>query len=356
MTTREWTIISVAVGAIGVVIALAALLLTSSGESVDSQSQSSLIVHGDIGSESESGDSSSKSSSQVGDVSGQSSSIAESGDSVSQSSSGGSVSESQSSGGDASSKIQNNANQNITVVVNDEDDPDGDGTIGPPQDGTRSDSAGNDGASSEQEEPVSSTTPLDDVEDEDDATSGSTSGQPSNRDLGHCRAGLQVGVGQRCSVAGQQQPFEVHEAWAWSPWDRRSSDDYNYEAIKVDEGDPVAGGVTFQARRQISEAWTILVSSPWRDLGGCSRDRLVRAGEYCIEQRSGAPFLVYATDELNTGETRPLYLDGYAVLFWFGSGTPDPANGLLHDQQVRSGDHFLAEVARDGLWRIVRAD
>ena len=345
MTTREWTIISVAVGAIGVVIALAALLLTSSGESVDSQSQSSLIVHGDIGSESESGDSSSKSSS-----------IAESGDSVSQSSSGGSVSESQSSGGDASSKIQNNANQNVTVVVNNEDDPEGAEQSDPPQDGTRSDSAGNDGASGEQEEPASSTTPLDDVEDEDDATSGSTSGQPSNRDLGHCRAGLQVGIGQRCSVAGQQQPFEVHEEWAWSPWDRRSSDDYNYEAIKVDEGDPVAGGVTFQARRQISKAWTILVSSPWQGRGECSSNLRVGAGEYCIEQRSEAPFLVYATDELNPGETRPLYLDGYAVLFWFGSGTPDPANGLLHDQQVRSGDHFLAEAAGDGLWRIVRAD
>ena len=172
--------------------------------------------------------------------------------------------------------------------------------------------------------------------------------------LGVCQPGFVVRTGESCWASGDW-PFEVHENYAWSPWDAREGRNRNTDAIKVDppNSDP---SITFQAKRIGVGVWRVLATGPWMPLGTCERHMLVRAGQYCTERQSDAPFRVYATDELNPGETRPLYLDGYAVLFWFGSGTPDPANRLLHDQQVRSGDHFLAEAAGDGLWRIVRAD
>jgi len=287
-----------------------------------------LMNEGDTRYDGTTGDSSSKSTSQGADASVASSNAARSGNSSAESSSGISISESQSSGGNASAEIQNNANQNVTIIMTNED-------------------------GSKRTEPTVSLPNSSQSNSANDDT-----GPSSNLDLGRCRAGLQVGAGQRCSVAERQQSFEVYEDWTWSPWAQQSSNDYNPEAIKVDWGDPAKGGVTFQARRENSGVWTILVSGSWQSRGECSRDRLVHAGEYCIERRSNKPFLVYATDELNFGETRSLYTSGYAVLFWFesGSGKPDPSNGLLHNQQVWSGDHFLAEVDSDGRWRIVRAD
>ena len=177
--------------------------------------------------------------------------------------------------------------------------------------------------------------------------------EPASRDLGLCQPGFTVRVGEQCSTLGPQ-PFEVLADGAYSPWDTRAPERLNRETIKVD---PPEGNVTFQARRQPTGDWVILASGQWENTGTCARQRILRPGQYCIEQRSGDPFRVYATDELNPDDMRPLYPDGYGVLFSFPSGEiPSPVNGRLGPSEVWSGDHFRAMAIGSGLWRIEKAD
>ena len=176
-------------------------------------------------------------------------------------------------------------------------------------------------------------------------------------DLGICSADLRVRAGQSCSWPNSVRRFIVTDGGAYSPWDVPWSSELNRDTIKVDEGSPLTGA-TFQARNVEPEGWTVLVASAWVHRGKCLEGLIVQPGELCTEGRSQQPFLVYATDELVSSDDRPLYPDGYGVLFWWRGGeTPHPDNGRLHDRIVTSDDHFRAERLTDSAsWRIARAD
>lgn len=175
-------------------------------------------------------------------------------------------------------------------------------------------------------------------------------------DLGECRTGLEVRSSQYCSWAGSTRRFIVSDDGAYSPWDTTTDSELNRATIKVDFGPP-RDGTTFQAHSNAPGVWRVLVAGTWRDLGECYTGMIVRPGQFCVERQSQQLFLVYATDELVEGDNRPLYPDGYAVLFWWKDGeVPHPDNGRLHDQVVVSGDHFEAVRRSGASWEIVRAN
>ena len=175
-------------------------------------------------------------------------------------------------------------------------------------------------------------------------------------DLGECRAGLKVQENEYCSWIDDVRRFEVYEDGAYSPWDTTSEGELNRATIKVDFGPP-RDGTTFQARSNGPGVWQVLAAGAWRDLGGCYTGLIVAPGQFCVERQSQQPFLVYATDEFVEGDNRPLYPDGYAVLFWWKDGeVPHPDNGRLHDQLVVSGDHFEAVRRSGASWEIVKTD
>lgn len=199
------------------------------------------------------------------------------------------------------------------------------------------------------------------------------SGQrPTN--LKECKEDMRVGLGQSCWVLNAPDEFSVPinaNGSAWSPCDRRVSDDLNDARIKVDvEDEGTCGslpeGWTFQAER-VGDAWFVRVVGRWQNAGPCRRGQAVEPGEYCTVpslHTAGAPtqFRVYAVDELNPDDTRSLYSKGgYAVLYyWPGGERPDPENGRLHHGRVRystaSGFRFEATKMRHrGEWQVIRA-
>lgn len=175
-------------------------------------------------------------------------------------------------------------------------------------------------------------------------------------DLGECRSGLDVQENEYCSWMGSVRRFVVTDMGAYSPWDTTSEGELNRATIKVDFGPP-RDGTTFQARSSAPGVWQVLVAGAWHDLGECYAGLTVQPGQFCVERQSQQPFLVYATDELVAGDNRPLYPDGYAVLFWWKDGeVPHPDNGRLHDRTVVSGDHFEAVRRSGASWEIVKAN
>lgn len=174
--------------------------------------------------------------------------------------------------------------------------------------------------------------------------------------LGECRAGLNVGVGEYCTWMGSHRKFAVTADGACSPWDALGVRTLNHETIKVDLGSPL-DGTTFQAKNVQSGTWAVLAAGFWLSRGECAAGMQIDPGQFCIERASGEPFSVYATDELIPEDNRPLYPDGYAVLFWWRGGeVPHPDNGRLHDRVVVSGDHFEAVRRSGASWEIVKAD
>ena len=175
-------------------------------------------------------------------------------------------------------------------------------------------------------------------------------------DLGVCRAGLEVQANEYCSWIDGVRRFEVYEDGAYSPWDTTAGGELNRATIKVDPAPP-DDRTTFQARSTVPGVWEVLVAGDWLDLGGCTARMIVASGQFCVERQSQQPFLVYATDELVEGDNRPLYPDGYAVLFWWKDGeVPHPDNRRLHNRTVVSGDHFEAVRRSGASWEIVKAN
>ena len=175
-------------------------------------------------------------------------------------------------------------------------------------------------------------------------------------DLGECRAGLEVRANEYCSWIDDVRRFEVYEDGAYSPWDTTAGGELNRATIKVDFRPP-REGTTFQARSVAPGVWEVLAAGDWINLGDCTAGLIVAPGQFCVEQQSQQPFLVYATDEFVEGDNRPLYPDGYAVLFWWKDGeVPHPDNGRLHDRVVVSGDHFEAAWRSGASWEIVKAN
>ena len=204
---------------------------------------------------------------------------------------------------------------------------------------------------------VVSARPASDGPSPSDPDAGSPSVVSDVTDLGVCRADLRVRAGQSCAWTNSVRRFVVTDSGAYSPWDVPWSSELNRDTIKVDEGSPLTG-TTFQARQIEPGVWTVLVASAWVHRGKCLEGLIVQPGDLCTESRSQQPFLVYATDESVLGDDRPLYPDGYGVLFWWRGGeTPHPDNGRLHDRIVTSDDYFRAERLTDSAsWRIARAD
>lgn len=159
------------------------------------------------------------------------------------------------------------------------------------------------------------------------------------RSIGTCQAGQLVGFNQFCEVVGKGS-FYVMDLSARSPWDRADDFDLNPRSIKVDDPEPRLGWedvFAFQASIESETSdWRIHVMGLWEDLGDCERGLSVRPGQFCKEPNTNKSFLVYATDEEVPGDERPLYLNGYGILFWKKDDKiPDPGdNGLLRPDKI----------------------
>lgn len=179
---------------------------------------------------------------------------------------------------------------------------------------------------------------------------------PGNR--GDCAVGMLVDVGEFCVFAPTQGRFRVLEDGANPPGEARLAT----ARVKIDWD---LSGHTFQATRlpDGDGVWQIEVAGLWRNVGSldsyCRKGDTPAPGEFCIEPNTKHQFRVYATDELNTGDEairamcptgegdkcRPLYANGYGVLFQFGSANepildriPNRHNGRLGGREIRCID------------------
>lgn len=175
-------------------------------------------------------------------------------------------------------------------------------------------------------------------------------------DRGPCTPGQQIKVGEFCVFTPTESRFRVVESGANPPGQPRLAED----AVKIDWD---LSGHTFQAVKILNGdgAWRIEAAGSWLNVGSrsgiCRKGDEIKPGQFCIESNSRHQFRVYATDEFVEGDNRPLYPDGYAVLFWWRDGeVPHPDNGRLHNQVVVSGDHFEAVRRSEASWEIVRAN
>lgn len=176
-------------------------------------------------------------------------------------------------------------------------------------------------------------------------------------DLGECAPSMEVAIREFCEyevAARLSGTFRVERGGAYPP----GQSSLKKDAIKVDWDQ---FNYTFQAIRLDGDSatWRIEVTGEWEEVGDgphCAVGDELSPGQFCVESKTGAPFRVYATDQLYEGDARVPYVEGYAVLFHRPEEiAPNPDSPRLNDKVVKHEESsFRAErIAGTKMWRIV---